>query len=166
MLQTFNIRPREGAKKPTISSVAQPGDFSLEFDLTTDTEARDVRNYLDCITRIEVQPVQAGLKSVYVDSNRGRLPMRFGKIALVSFVVCAGLLYYGYKDYPTLSLVVAAVWTVAVPLYFFWEHEFWFFKYGNPAEFEQFKRVQDLAAKIWVGALAVFGAIVYHQIPH
>jgi hypothetical protein len=76
------------------------------------------------------------------------------------FCFCAWYIIYHHKDHPVWSLCIAAAWTVLVPAYFFIEHEFFFFYWGDPDEYEQFKRVQDLAAKIWAGAIAVLGAIL------
>jgi hypothetical protein len=41
---------------------------------------------------------------------------------------------------------------VGLPIYFLIEHVFIFRKYGDPTQYDQFKRVQDLATKIWVAA--------------
>ena len=81
-------------------------------------------------------------------------------LALVLFGVTAIFLYCGHEKYSGLSLLAGAAWTIAVPIYFFYEHEYIFFYNGDPSQYDQFKRVQDLAAKIWVGALTVLGAIV------
>lgn len=87
--------------------------------------------------------------------------LRFsGLFALVLFAATAVFLYCGHEKYPGWSLLASATWTIAVPIYFFLEHEFIFFEYGNQFQYGQFKWVQDLAAKIWAGAIAVLGAIV------
>jgi hypothetical protein len=41
---------------------------------------------------------------------------------------------------------------------FFHEHLFLFRRYGNPDQYEQFKRVQELAAKVWAVAIIEFAA--------
>ena len=157
MSQKFYIRKLENGQITIETLWQQPGDISLLFDVTTGPEVDAVRTSLHNIVEADViPPIQTGLKSVYADNKNGRVPMKLGVGALVAFVLCALFLYYGQKDYPTWSFALAALWTVAVPIYFFWEHEYYFAKYGNLVEFEQFKRIQDLAAKIWVGALSVF----------
>jgi len=93
-------------------------------------------------------------------SRFSRLSIFSGMLALFLFVATATFLYCGHEKYPGLSLLASAVWTIAVPIYFFIEHEYIFFYRGDPSQYDQFKRVQDLAAKIWVGALTVLGAIV------
>jgi hypothetical protein len=81
-------------------------------------------------------------------------------LALILFFVTAMFLYFCHEKYPGWSLLAGAIWTLAVPIYFFVEHEFIYFKYGDASQYEQFKRVQDLATKIWAGAIAILGAIV------
>ena len=174
MAHTFRIRRRDGhiyitdgsqhADPGDISLDFNPGDVSHTFNLSPDKVASTIETFLKCIAKVDVQP---GLKSVYVDPKNGRLPMWLGVVALVAFIGFAWILLCLHKDIPTLSFVLAAVWTVGVPIYFFWEHEYYFTEHGNPAEFDQFKRVQDLAAKIWAGAIAVLGSILaLNNIPH
>jgi hypothetical protein len=54
---------------------------------------------------------------------------------------------------------------VGVPVYFFIEHLFIFRKYGDQNQYEQFTRVQDLAAKIWAAAILVLAACYLNQFP-
>jgi hypothetical protein len=155
MACTFRIRPPY--EQPTIvTGRAEPGDISLDFNVTPAQE-QAVRDALGQITNAKIKP---GLKSVYSYSPIGWLLMVIGAGFLYLFYRAAEFLYYHHHDRPFLSLALAAAWTVGVPVYFYLEHEFAFFYGGDPTQYEQFKRVQDLAAKIWAGALAVFGAIL------
>lgn len=61
-------------------------------------------------------------------------------------------------SYPLASISLAAVWIVGVPVFFFIEHVVLFREYGEPSQYEQFKRLQDLAGKIWAGAIVVLAA--------
>jgi hypothetical protein len=120
MSQKFYIRKLENGQITIETLWQQPGDISLLFDVTTGPEVDAVRTSLHNIVEADViPPIQTGLKSVYADNKNGRLPMKLGVGALVAFVLCALFLYYGQKDYPTWSFALAALWTVAVPIYFF-----------------------------------------------
>jgi hypothetical protein len=132
-----------------------PGDIALDFD-TADT-ANAVETFLKNISKVEVEP---GLNSVYRDPNKGWWRLFWGAVLLVLWAIAAYFLYQYHTDYPDLSFGAAAVWTIGVPIYFFWEDQFYFAEHGNPAEYERFKRIQDLAAKIWAAAVAVLGAII------
>jgi len=114
----------------------------------------------DALSRIRSVKIKPGLKSVYRDPAVGWLLMVIGALLFILFVPCAIYLYFHHNDRPVFSFVLAALWTVAVPIYFFLEHELFFFYLGDAAEYERFTRVQDLAAKIWAGAIGVLGAIV------
>ena len=168
MAHTFHIRRRDGHLYiiDGSSDVAEPSDISVDFNLgdvsrtfnfSPGTEASATKDFLKCITKVEVTP---GLKSVYRNPNLGWWLMGFGVLLFGLFGWCAWYLIYHHKDHPVRSLILAAAWTILVPVYFYIEHEFFFFYWGDTTQYERFKRVQDLATKIWAGAIAVLGAIL------
>jgi hypothetical protein len=90
--------------------------------------------------------------------------LSFGVVMFLAFICCAILMWFVDKD-PTWPLWLGAAWVVLVPVYFFFEHLFFFRWWGYPDRVEEFKRVQDLAAKVWAAAIIVLAAF-YHQFPH
>ena len=98
------------------------------------------------------------LPSVYNNSRVGTILFFFGVFVFVLFVASSGFLIYAPENWKKGSLLFASAWVALVPVYFFCEHVFIFRSYGNPAQYEQFKRIQDLAAKIWAAAIVVMAA--------
>ena len=62
-------------------------------------------------------------------------------------------------------MAIEAAWVLGVPIYFFLEHLFIFRSFGNSDQYDQFKRVQDLAAKIWAAVIVVLAACYLKQFP-
>jgi hypothetical protein len=104
-----------------------------------------------------------GLPNIYRRKKIGNRVLGFGLLVFFLFIACAAFMFFYQKEYPNLSLLLSAVWVVLVPVYFFIEHVFIFRRYGNPGQYDQFKRVQDLAAKIWAAAIVVLGAFYAHK---
>jgi hypothetical protein len=90
----------------------------------------------------------------------------FGALMFILFVACAAFILFGHKDYPRWSIILGATWVVGVPIFFLVEHVFLFKRYGDLSQYEQFKRVQDLSAKIWATAILVLAACYAEQFPH
>ncbi|MEI7446387.1 MAG: hypothetical protein WCK28_15970 [Burkholderiales bacterium] len=103
-------------------------------------------------------------KPVYTNPNVGNGLLIFGAVVFVAFIYCAWRLATGEANKP-IARVIGAAWVVSVPVFFFVEHIYFFRKYGDPAQFDQFKRLQDLAAKIWAAAAVVLGAFAVHGFP-
>ncbi len=82
----------------------------------------------------------------------------FGSVMFLVFLGSAYMIAVHHESYPIASIAVGAVWIVGVPVFFFIEHVVLFRKYGNPRQYEQFMRLQDLAGKIWAGAIVVLAA--------
>ena len=76
----------------------------------------------------------------------------FGVFIFALFIASAYFILIAHQQQRTLSIVLGAAWVVGLPIYFLIEHVFIFRKYGDPTQYDQFKRVQDLATKIWVAA--------------
>ncbi len=110
------------------------------------------------------QPQQV-LPNIY-QGNVGSWVFAFGVGAFLVFLACAALIPFEHKDYPRLSIILGAFWVVLVPAFFLVEHLYIFKKRGNPDQYEQFKQVQDLAAKVWAGAIIVLAAFYAEQFPH
>jgi hypothetical protein len=160
----IHIRRRENGTLHAVAGTEEPraGDITLTFDHTfNEDRVADFRNHIE---RVDARGL--GLSPIYPENERflnmqiGNFLMLSGSLALFLFAVTAIFLYFGHEEYPGWSLLAAAAWTIVVPIYFFIEHEYIFLNHGNALQYDQFKRVQDLAAKIWAGAIAVLGAIV------
>ena len=100
---------------------------------------------------------EPALPSIYRGSV-GNIIFVFGIIMFAIFVASAYMLATMRTEYPIGSIALAAIWVVGVPIYFFFEHIVLFRKYGDHSQYEQFKRVQELASKIWAGAIVVLTA--------
>jgi hypothetical protein len=105
------------------------------------------------------------LPDIYTEPKVGSRVFRFGMFMFLLFIACATFMFLYQKDYPNLSVILSAVWIVLVSVYFYMEHIFIFRPYGNPEQYDQFKRVQDLAAKIWAAAVLVLAAFYAHKFP-
>lgn len=106
------------------------------------------------------------VKNIYLDEKVGNRILWFGIVIFALFVACAAFILFGYEQYRKLSIVLGAAWVVGVPIYFFFEHVFLFRKFGDLTQYDQFKRVQDLAAKIWAAAILVMAAFYAETFPN
>lgn len=104
-------------------------------------------------------------KPIYPDSKVGNYLLAFGAVALIFLFFFAWFLLNASEKEKNLSIILSATWVVGVPVYFFIEHVFIFRNYGDASQFEQFKRLQDQAAKIWVAAVLVLGACYAQVFP-
>lgn len=105
------------------------------------------------------------VKNIYLDEKVGNRILWFGIVIFALFVACAAFILLG-GQHRKLSIVLGAAWVVFVPIYFFFEHVFLFRKFGDPTQYDQFKRVQDLAAKIWAAAILVMAAFYAETFPN
>jgi hypothetical protein len=109
-------------------------------------------------------PVLVSPGNIYSDGIGDRI-FWFGFVIFLVFIGCAILMWSVDKD-QNWPLWLGAVWVVGVPVYFFFEHLLFFRWWGNPDKKEEFKRVQDLAAKVWAAAVVVLAAFYLKQFPH
>lgn len=106
------------------------------------------------------------LPDIYQNKDIGYGLMIFGITAFAFFIFCAWFIYIHRADnYRAYALILAAIWIVGSPTWFFIEHFYFFKNYGDPTQYEQFKRGQELAAKIWAGGILVLAAIWSNTIP-
>jgi hypothetical protein len=98
------------------------------------------------------------LPNIYKSKAIGNCLMLFGVAAFVFFIFCAQYIYQHREGDRTCSFILGALWVVGSPAWFFVEHFFFFKRYGDPAQYEQFKRAQELASKIWAGGILVLAA--------
>ncbi len=100
------------------------------------------------------------LPDIYNSESVGNKLMLFSIVALAFFIYCAWFIYQHHLDADrTTSLILGSIWVVGSPTWFFIEHFFIFKYYGNSDQYEQFKRAQELASRIWVGGIFVLAAI-------
>jgi len=104
-------------------------------------------------------------KPIYKSAVVGNGLFAFGVAIFIAFVFCAWFLLTSGKENKQLSLVLGAAWVVGVPVFFFIEHVYFFRKFGDPGEFDQFKRLQDQAAKVWAAAVVVLAAFYVQAFP-
>lgn len=97
------------------------------------------------------------LPNVY-RGNAGNVIFIFGIVMFLFFIASAYMLATARATYPIASVALSAVWVVGVPIFFFLEHVYLFRYFGNPDQYDQFKRLQELAGKIWAGAILVLAA--------
>ena len=98
------------------------------------------------------------LPGVYKDPRVGNAIFAFGVLMFIVFIASAYMIATQYKTHPIASITLGAVWVVGVPVFFFVEHVVLFRRFGDASQYEQFKRVQELASKIWAGAIVVLAA--------
>ena len=106
-----------------------------------------------------------GNNNIYTNAKVGNGLLAFGVFIFLFFLVSAAAILFWHKECPKASLILGAIWVVGVPIYFFFEHIYFFRKYGDPNEYEQFKRLQDLATKIWAAAIIVLAAFFAETFP-
>lgn len=104
------------------------------------------------------------LPGIYREPWVGNVILAFGCVAFLFFIASIFTISLCREADKAIAITLAAVWIVGVPTYFFFEHIVLFRKYGDPAQYEQFKRVQELAAKIWAGAIVVLAAYFTHSL--
>jgi hypothetical protein len=105
------------------------------------------------------------MPGIYRDPRVGTGLLAFGILMFFVFVASAYMIATQRQHCPNTSILVSSIWVVGVPLYFFFEHVVIFRKYGDPEQYEQFKRVQDLASKIWAAAIVVLAAFYFQTFP-
>ena len=98
------------------------------------------------------------LQRLYSNPRVGDAVLGFGILMFLLFLGCAGFLLFGADAYKRTALIIGLIWVVGVPVYFFIEHVMIFRVWGDHSQYEQFKRVQDLATKIWAAAIVVLSA--------
>lgn len=59
-----------------------------------------------------------------------------------------------------LRIAIRALWVFGVAVFFFFERVVLLRKYGNQSQYEQFKRAQELASKVWAGRIVVLAAFL------
>ncbi len=105
------------------------------------------------------------MPGIYKNPKIGNRILMFGIVMFIIFIASVFAMAFGRESYPQGSIVLGAAWVVGVPIYFFFEHVVLFRKYGDPDQYDQFERVQDLAAKIWAGAVIVLAAFYTQTFP-
>lgn len=86
-------------------------------------------------------------------------------IALLALAVTA-FIFYKHLSAPTADSWRTAAWcawlgwVVIPPLWFNFEYQFLFKKYGPDEAFEAFKYGQDVASKVWLGIAAALTGLI------
>jgi hypothetical protein len=92
--------------------------------------------------------------------------MGFGIVIFVLFLLSAWYVYYHRgKEHELQALLIGGFWVVGPPVWFFIEHFYLFRNFGDPSQYDQFKREQELASKIWAGVIIVLAAIYTGSFP-
>jgi hypothetical protein len=114
--------------------------------------------------RMAAQSGKGVLPNIY-QKQWGWLVFLIGVAMFIVFLESASFIHVNHKEHPMTSIIVGAFYVVGVPVIFLLEHLFVFKYKGNSDQYDQFKRVQDLAAKVWAGAIIVLAAIYADQFP-
>lgn len=102
---------------------------------------------------------------IYSPASVGNGLFAFGMVVLALFVGCAWFMLTADDEQKVLALVLGACWVLGVPIFFFIEHVYFFRKWGDPTQYEQFTRLQDQAAKVWAAAIVVLAAFFHRNFP-
>ena len=97
--------------------------------------------------------------------NAGNVIFGFGVVMFLVFIGSAYMIAEHRTSHPVASIALGAVWVVGVPIFFFLEHTVLFRRYGEPSQYDQFKRLQELAGKVWAGAIVVLAAFFAQTFP-
>lgn len=105
------------------------------------------------------------MSGFYKDPKFGKRILKFGIAMFLLFIGSAFAIALGHECYRKASIALGAFWVVGVPTFFLYEDVVLFRKHGDHSQYEQFKRAQDLAAKIWAGAILVLAALFADTFP-
>ena len=95
----------------------------------------------------------------------GNVVFLFGIVMFAVFIASAFMIAEQRTTHPLAAITLGAIWVIGVPLFFFFEHVVLFRKYGDPNQYDQFKRLQELAGKVWSGAIVVLAAFFAQTFP-
>lgn len=88
----------------------------------------------------------------------------FAAVAVLGFIVSVIFMLKGEKTEKNKAICqfLLALWVLGPPLWFFYEHFYYFPAYGNMDEaagFGKLKAAQDVTAKVWAAITVVLGAL-------
>ncbi len=95
----------------------------------------------------------------------GNVLFCFGVVMFSVFIASVYMIAEHRTSHPLAAISLGGVWVVGVPIFFFIEHVVLFRRYGDPSQYDQFKRLQELAGKIWAGAIVVLAAFFAQTFP-
>lgn len=95
----------------------------------------------------------------------GNVIFLFGVLMFGVFLASAYMIAEHRTTHAVAAITLGAVWVVGLPLFFFVEHVVLFRKYGDASQYDQFKRLQELAGKVWAGAIVVLAAFFAQTFP-
>ena len=113
-------------------------------------------------------PIRAStMPNIYLNKCFGNAIMLFGVVVLFVGFPLSVWYVYGHRgdEYQLCTLLIGAFWVISPPVWFFFEHFFLFRCYGDPRQYDQFKREQELASKIWAGVVIVLAALYTSSFP-
>ncbi len=82
-----------------------------------------------------------------------------GAAALVTLLVTVFVLIIGWAHAQATVYILAALWAIGAPLWFFFEYHFIYRVAAAPNSWELFKHGQQVAIAIWAGVTAVLYAV-------
>lgn len=110
------------------------------------------------------QVSKPALPPVYKNGFGSRLAV-FGLVMFVVFLASAYLIAVHRTTHALEAISLGAAWVMGVPLFFLFEHVYLFRRFGDATQYEQFKRSQELASKVWAGAIIVLAAFFAQTFP-
>jgi hypothetical protein len=106
------------------------------------------------------------IPSIYTKKWVQGLVVAFGIAAFLFLGWRAFFIWQHQKDHnKTCSFILGAIWVIGIPLWFVFEHSFLFGSYGDITQFDQCKRVQDLASKVWAAGVVILAAAASGAFP-
>jgi hypothetical protein len=63
------------------------------------------------------------------------------------------------------SFILCAIWVVGSPLWFLFEYSVLFNRFGDQNQSDRFKRLQELASKLWAGGVVILAAAATDAFP-
>jgi len=115
--------------------------------------------------QVEMATAKTRQPPIYSPAYVGNILFGCGAFVFLLFMGCAWFLLTAGQENKTMSLVLGACWVIGVSIFFFFEHTYCFRKWGDPAQYVQFKRLQDQAAKVWAAAIVVLAAFFTQNFP-
>jgi hypothetical protein len=113
-----------------------------------------------------VRVATSTIPNIYSNKCVGNAIMLFGIAMFTVFLLCVWYVYgHRGEEYNLHALLIGGLWVVGPPVWFLIEHFFLFRYFGDSSQYDQFNRVQELASKIWAGAVIVLTAIYTDSFP-
>ncbi|MCB2182167.1 MAG: hypothetical protein KQH63_09095 [Desulfobulbaceae bacterium] len=106
-------------------------------------------------------------KKLYTDSA-GKVVTVVGVLTVIGFVLSVTYIVLGtsWAYYSSISKILGAVWVLGPPVWFWFEHNYFFPRNAHAeATFSDLKSEQDVAGKIWAAFVVILAALFTGSFP-